>query len=328
MRRQGQRAIAVVTTLSVGGLVTLGLLAVCFAQRARIGRKLSNGCGSGLLAEALQVLLTTSELVVGANRFAFGLLKDGKLLADARVTVRVYALQNEDARLVAETPARYHALEVISQGKHVHIHPDGSRHVHGAATDVQGIYVGQVTFARPGAWGVEVLAQLGDGRAQGARLSVDVLPVSRTPMPGTLAPRSRNLIAADVIDLRTIDSSEPPDPRLHQTRIADAIAQGKPQVIVFATPRYCTSRVCGPVVDVVRTLIPTYSDRVVFVHQEIWEAGSLQRFSPTVEEWNLRSEPWIFVVDGGGMVRARFEGLTTRRELEAALRRVLGPERR
>ena len=323
MRRQGQRAIAVVTTLSVGGLVTLGLLAVCFAQRDQGAAQLTPTA-----TEALQVLLTTSELVVGANRFAFGLLKDGKLLADARVTVRVYALQNEDARLVAETPARYHALEVISQGKHVHIHPDGSRHVHGAATDVQGIYVGQVTFARPGAWGVEVLAQLGDGRAQGARLSVDVLPVSRTPMPGTLAPRSRNLIAADVINLRTIDSSEPPDPRLHQTRIADAIAQGKPQVIVFATPRYCTSRVCGPVVDVVRTLIPTYSDRVVFIHQEIWEAGSLQRFSPTVEEWNLRSEPWIFVVDGGGIVRARFEGLTTRRELEAALRRVLGPERR
>ena len=323
MRRQGQRAIAVVTTLSVGGLVTLGLLAVCFAQRDQGAAQLTPTA-----TEALQVLLTTSELVVGANRFAFGLLKDGKLLADARVTVRVYALQNEDARLVAETPARYHALEVISQGNHVHIHPDGSRHVHGAATDVQGIYVGQVTFARPGAWGVEVLAQLGDGRAEGARLSVDVLPVSRTPMPGTLAPRSRNLIAADVIDLRTIDSSEPPDPRLHQTRIADAIAQGKPQVIVFATPRYCTSRVCGPVVDVVRTLIPTYSTRVVFVHQEIWEAGSLQRFSPTVEEWNLRSEPWIFVVDGGGIVRARFEGLTTRRELEAALRRVLGPKLR
>ena len=100
------------------------------------------------------------------------------------------------------------------------------------------------------------------------------------------------------------------------------------QVIVFATPRYCTSRVCGPVVDIVRTLIPTYGDRVAFIHEEIWETGGLQKFSPTVEEWNLRSEPWIFVVDGGGMVRARFEGLTTRRELEAALRRALGPKPR
>ena len=96
-------------------------------------------------------------------------------------------------------------------------------------------------------------------------------------------------------------------------------------MIVFATPRYCTSRVCGPVVDVVRTLIPAYGDRVAFIHQEIWESGSLQKLSPTFEEWNLRSEPWIFVVDDRGIVRARFEGLTTRRELEAALRLVLPP---
>lgn len=309
--------------LVVSGLVALGLLAVCFAQRDRPAAQLAPPA-----TNALQVLLTTSELVVGENRLAFGLLKDHKLLADARVAVRVYAIHDGDARLTAETPARYHRLEVVEQGKRVHIHPDGSRHVHGEATDVQGIYVAQVTFPRSGTWGLEILAQLGDGTVESAQLSVSVLAASLTPMAGTPAPRSRNLIASDVSELKQIDSSEPPDPRLHQTRIADAIAQGKPQVIVFATPKYCTSRVCGPVVDVVRTLIPTYGDRVVFIHQEIWDAGSLQKFSPTVEEWNLRSEPWIFVVDGGGMVRARFEGLTTRRELEAALRRVLGPERR
>jgi glutathione peroxidase-family protein len=49
----------------------------------------------------------------------------------------------------------------------------------------------------------------------------------------------------------------------------------------------------------------------------------MERVSPTVTEWNLRSEPWIFVVDADGMVRARFEGLTTRAELEAALRQML-----
>jgi hypothetical protein len=133
---------------------------------------------------------------------------------------------------------------------------------------------------------------------------------------------------ADVADLKLIDSSDPPDPRLHRTRIADSIAQGKPQLIVFATPKYCTSRVCGPVVDVVRTLISTYGDRVAFVHDEIWEAGTPQKFSPTVLDWSLRSEPWVFVVDGAGTVRARFEGVTTRSELEAALRLVLAPESR
>jgi hypothetical protein len=307
----------------IAGVITLGLLAVCFAQRDPLAAQSAPPATDGL-----QVLLTTSELVVGQNRLAFGLLKDGKLLAGARVAVRVYALQGEDAQLVGEAPARYHPLEVIEQGKRIHIHPDGSRHVHGDATDVQGIYVTQVTFPRAGTWGLEVLAQSGNGAVESSRLSISALAASLTPMVGTPAPRSRNRIASDVPELKQIDSSEPPDPRLHQTRIADAIAQGKPQVIVFATPRHCTSRVCGPVVDVVRTLIPIHGDRVVFIHEEIWESGSLQRFSPTVEEWNLRSEPWIFVVDGTGMVRARFEGLTTRRELEAALRLVLTPAQR
>jgi hypothetical protein len=270
-------------------------------------------------------LLTTSELMVGPNRLAFGLLKDGALLADAPVSVRIYEIHGEDARLVGETPAIYQRLEVVEGGKRIHIHPDGARHVHGEASDVQGIYVTQATFPRSGVWGLEILAQAGDGAVEASRLSVSALATSRTPTVGSPAPRSRNLVAADVSDLKQIDSSDPPDPRLHRTRIADAIAQGKPQVIVFATPKYCTSRVCGPVVDIVRTLIPTYGDRVVFIHQEIWEGGSLQKFAPTVEEWNLRSEPWIFVVDGGGTVRARFEGLTTRREVETALRRVLEP---
>jgi hypothetical protein len=37
----------------------------------------------------------------------------------------------------------------------------------------------------------------------------------------------------------------------------------------------------------------------------------------------LITEPWIFVVDGQGIVRAKFEGLVTERELEAALQQAL-----
>src|SRR5437899_12431825 len=303
----------------LAALVTLGLVAVCFARRDQPSAQIAPAATDGL-----QVLLTTSELIVGQNRLAFGLLKDGRLLVDARVSVRLYAIEGEDARLVAETPARYHRLEVIEGGKRIHIHPDGARHGHGDATDVQGIYVAQVTFPRSGTWGLEVLAQSGSGAVESARRSVGALSAALAPMAGTPAPRSRNRIASDVSDLRQIDSSDPPDPRLHRTRIADAIAQGKPQVIVFASPRLCTSRVCGPVVDVVRTLIPTYGDRVAFIHQEVWQRGASQEFAPTMVEWNLRSEPWIVVVDGQGRIRASSEGLTTRREVEAALRSVLG----
>jgi hypothetical protein len=272
---------------------------------------------------SLQPVVTTSELVVGRNRFAFGLLKDGSLLTARRATVSLYDIGGDDAQLVSVVSALYHPLEVIEGDRHVHMHPDGTRHLHDSGTDVRGIYVAHVTLPRAGAWGVEISVEHAPGVVEAARLSVAALPQPRAPLPGTAAPRSRNLVASDVSDLRLIDSSEPPDPRLHQTRIADAIRQGRPQLIVFATPKYCTSRVCGPVLDVVRTLIPTWGDRVAFVHEEVWQAGGMQRLSPTMEEWNLHSEPWIFIVDGDGVIRARFEGLTTRRELEVALRQTL-----
>jgi hypothetical protein len=144
------------------------------------------------------------------------------------------------------------------------------------------------------------------------------------------APRSRNLVAADVRDLRQIDTSQKPDPRLHRVRIVDAIAQRKPQLIVFATPQFCTSRMCGPVVEIVRQLLPEYNKQVAFAHQEIWQDFASKKVFPTVEEWRLVSEPWIFIVDSDGIIRAKFEGLVTGRELEAALQEVLqlNPSRR
>ena len=278
---------------------------------------------SPLPTASLQPVVTTSELVVGRNRFAFGLLKDGSLLSARRVSVRLYDISGDDAQLVSVAPALYHPLEVIEGDRHVHVHPDGTRHLHETATDVRGIYVADLALPRAGAWGLEIAVEHGPGAVEAARLSVEVLPHARAPLPGTAAPRSRNRVASDVSDLRLIDSSEPPDPRLHQTRIADAIRQGRPQVIVFATPKHCTSRVCGPVLDVVRTLIPAWGHRVAFVHEEVWQAGGVPRLSPTMEEWSLRSEPWIFLVDGDGVIRARFEGVTTRRELETALREMV-----
>jgi hypothetical protein len=304
------------------GLITLGVLGP--APAAWCEGRAATALGPASPADGgLQAMVTTSELVVGQNRLAFGLLKEHQVFDEADVVVRVYELHGQQAVLKTETRAPYARLEIVEQGKHVHLHPDGTRHVHSEATDVRGIYVMQVTFERPGLWGLEVLAKQGDGPIEVLRLTVNVLAAPSTPAPGTPAPRSHNLIASDVQDLSRIDTSDPPDPRLHQVRIADAIAQGRPQVIVFATPKFCTRRICGPVVDVVRTLLPAYGARVVFTHQEIWQDAAAQELFPTVAEWGLQTEPWIFVVDGKGIVRAKFEGLTTVQEIEAALKQIL-----
>jgi len=301
-------------------------LSVIFAAVIQVAIQSIGGAVAVGSDDALQPLITTSELIVGQNRFAFGLAKQGKLIEHADILVRLFDLQGTEAHLIAENNAPFRPVANPVPGKKVHRHADGSSHVHDDATEVRGLYIANLTFPRPGNWGVELVTRQADGSSETARLTIIVREAPATPAVGGAAPRSRNLIAGDVKDLRQIDTSERPDPRLHQTRIADAIASGKPQLIVFATPQFCTSRMCGPVVDIVRALLPTYSKQVVFTHQEIWQDFATKKVFSTVEEWRLQSEPWIFIVDGQGIIRAKFEGLVTAGELETALQNVLLPE--
>ena len=313
MQRPLCRGVLALVLLVAGYVIQIGGLTAA--------AELTPDAGNGL-----QPLITTAELVVGQNRFAFGLLKAGKLLEGADVKLRLYDIDGGEAKLAAELNVPYQAVKNVKQERSVHRHADGTEHVHGDDSFVQGLYVAQLSFTRAGDWGVELLVSQAGSEFEPVRLAVTVAEVATTPSVGAAAPRSRNLIARDVKNLRQIDTSLRPDPRLHQIRIADAIAQGKPQLIVFATPQFCTTRMCGPVVDIVRTLLPTYGKRVAFIHQEIWQDFADKKVFPTVEEWRLFTEPWIFVVDGQGIIRARFEGLVTARELENALQQILTRE--
>ena len=276
--------------------------------------------------DEIQPLITTAELIVGTNRFAFGLLKAGKLIERADVKLRLYSLHGSEAKLAAEVQVPYQTINKVKQERADHRHADGTVHVHGDDSLVRGIYVTQLGFAHAGDWGVELQVSQTNDALEPVRFAVTVKDSSPTPAVGSAAPRSRNIIARDVKNLREIDTSPKPDARLHQVRIADAIAQRKPQLIVFATPQFCTSRMCGPVVDIVRSLLPTYGKRVAFVHQEIWQDFAEKKMFPTVEEWRLDTEPWVFLVDGKGIIRAKFEGLVTAREIEDALQQILTGE--
>ena len=87
---------------------------------------------------------------------------------------------------------------------------------------------------------------------------------------------------------------------------------------------------CGPVTAVVGDLYEQLGDRVRFIHLEPFDLGIARTegrlvFGPTAREWNLETEPWVFVVDASGRVAARFEGLVSAAELEPAIAAVAGP---
>ncbi len=135
--------------------------------------------------------------------------------------------------------------------------------------------------------------------------------------PATAGPTSEG------IELSQITSDFNPDPDLYRITIADALASGRPTVISFSTPTFCTSRTCGPALEVVKAAKNRFGDQAHFVHVEIYQEFSTLAVDPVVLEWRLPSEPWTYVVDAEGVVSARFEGLVGLSELEVAITEVL-----
>jgi hypothetical protein len=123
-------------------------------------------------------------------------------------------------------------------------------------------------------------------------------------------------------DLNRLTTSRKPLKALYRSSVAEALAARQPFVVAFATPLYCQSRACGPVVDVVATVARRHP-RVRFIHVEIYaDNDPAKGTNRWVEEWRLPSEPFTFVVDRDGVIRAKLEGLFGVAELDRAVRAV------
>ncbi len=255
--------------------------------------------------------LATVDLGVGPNRFAFGII-------------------GPDSRPIRVPTARATFMYIDSTPYQVRAQAEASFVTWPAGR--AGVYVvNDVELDKAGRWGLVVEVETEDGLTRIGQLGFDVGVASSSPAIGSLAPRSLNKTANGVDDLGEISTSPEPDPDLYRVTIAEAIAAGAPTVVTFATPAFCRTSTCGPQVEVVSALEDKRSDEASFIHVEVYDnplemGGDLSkgRISPILEEWGLISEPYTFILDGEGVIRSKFEGFVTERELEAALEEVLG----
>ena len=188
-----------------------------------------------------------------------------------------------------------------------------------AIPDVRGFLVANVDLTAPGRWEV-VLEPEGSPPTPPTPFGVQVS--SPVPDVGDPAIPVATRTHPDH-PLEEISSDDDPDPRLYELSLDDALTNGRPTVVAFATPAFCTTAACGPTLDVVRSIMDGYPD-VNWLHVEIYAdlddaaRGALETV-PAVDAWGLPSEPWVFVIDAGGVVAARFEGAVGSEELTEAL---------
>ena len=265
------------------------------------------------------VILVTSDLAVGANRVSFGLIdRDGMPVRTEQAQVQsVYFPPGQDGGEIRQT-----ATAQFQQW------PPGERGVYVTTLDFD--LPGEVTEANPGFWALQITTTTEAGVVVEAQTAARVAEQSSTPSIGYPAPRSVTPTVRDTDDLSTISSSEIPDPDLYQLSVDQALDSGKPLVVVFASPAFCVSATCGPQVNLVGQVKERHQDKANFIHVEVFvnphliEGGRpTSGWSPVIDEWGMLSEPWTFVIDGNGLVRAKFEQFTPVEEIEAALLEIL-----
>lgn len=309
----------------------LVLLAACTGGPEDDGGSVDGGGRERLFAE-----VASFDLAVGVpSRFLLGLGTQGPqgnlFLAGGSVDVEFFYLgegQAEGREPAGEAEAAFLPIPG-STGPY----PEQPESVPASAG--RGVYkVDEFVFDRAGFWEAEIEADVAELGAVTTTAAFEVLPEPQVPIPGDRAPRTENLTidnyeeddaTAEAVDSRAA-TADIPDPELHDATIADAIADGRPVLAVFATPVYCVSQFCGPITDMIAELEAEYGDRAEFVHVEVWRDYESQTVNRAAAEWILRGEtlqePWVFLVDADGIIVERWDNVATRQEIEPLLREL------
>ena len=276
---------------------------------SRTLEELRRGLGPGPLMAS-----SVSVLEPGRNRFAFALFdRTRRQIADTPAAI--YVASEGGAVVEGPYPARYRSLEVAE--------PHRSETVESDNDSARSIYVADIPFKREGNYEVLGVTQLDQRVVGGTPVPVRVQRPAMPPAVGEPVPRVHTPTRKDVVDLAEIDTREPPS-SMHEHDLADVLGR-RPVMLLFATPRLCRSRVCGPVIDVLEQVKADHPDDAAFIHMEIWNNNSRDAGQrPQVRAFGLPSEPWLFAIDARGRVAERIEGAFSVDEAEAALRKATG----
>lgn len=257
-----------------------------------------------------------SLLEKGSNRVGFALF-DAARKQISGLPVALYTARPDGSGVRGPFVARSESLRVKSAfaSRTTTEDPDAAK----------SIYVATTPFKRDGPVTVAALVRL-DGRLM--RTGPEEMTVgakgATPPAPGDKAITiDTDTVASAGGDLARIDTRLPPAPELHRENLRDVLKK-KPVVLMFATPQLCQTRVCGPVVDVALQVKAGVGDDVAFIQQEVFKDNRVQNgVRPQLGAWHLATEPWTFVIDRKGIVRARFEGAMSPDELRRAVAKVV-----
>lgn len=268
---------------------------------------------AALVRSSAQFGAATATFTPGPNRIAFALNSSSGALIYAPTAVYVATAPNApDVQGPYLAPAdpltvarRYQSKQYEGPG------------------DISSIYETTVPLAHPGTYAVLTLSRTAHGLV-GAPGELSVSASTPIPEVGQRPPAIATDTPASVHgDVALLTTRLPPE-SMHSASFG-AVLGRRPIALLFSTPQLCTSRVCGPVTDIIVSLQHQFAGRITFIHEEVYADNQPAKGLRTqMKAFHLRTEPWLFTVNRAGRIAARLEGAfgihAARQALEAALR--------
>ncbi len=144
------------------------------------------------------------------------------------------------------------------------------------------------------------------------------VPQPGQPMPAVDTPTTSDARGVDPICTRD------PDCDLHEITLTEALAAGGPVALIIATPEFCQTAICGPVLDVLLGQEGDFPD-VTMVHAEVYKNPEAvdniadADLAPVIDAYHLGYEPVLFLANADGTIAQRLDTIFDESEVSEAL---------
>jgi len=129
-----------------------------------------------------------------------------------------------------------------------------------------------------------------------------------------------------VDDARGIDPicTRDPDCDLHGVTLTQALDSGTAVALIIATPEFCQTAICGPVLDILLTQQAAFPD-ITMVHAEVYKNPEAvdnvaeADLAPVINGYHLGYEPVLFLANPDGTIAVRLDTIFDESEVAEAL---------
>lgn len=279
------------------GAAGAAVLAACGGDDAS-GSTDAGGEGDDLPANLLALFAPTGVLISGSEQ---------------RTT---FAIADADGVPIQDLPPEQD-FSVLRGGQELEV-ITAKAHTEGIPT---GYYPVRFTPPEPGDY--EITTIFDDAELTPRAFMVSAPDEVAIPQPGDPMIPVDTPTTADARGVDPICTREPPCP-LHEVTLTEALAEGRPVAFLIATPEFCQTTMCGPVLDVLLAEVDAHPD-VRFVHAEVYaDPRAVDNITQaTVADapvaYKLPFEPALFLANSDGTISARLDNLYDADELRTGL---------